>query len=128
MARILVVEDEDDIALALQVLLTRNGHEVTHAPDGHSALRAARETQPELVLLDIGLPDLDGWSVLMRLRETSEVPVLMLTAAVRDEDKARGRRLGANDYLTKPFHNSVLVARVDELLTQARRKMPHDSS
>ncbi len=119
MARILVVEDEDDIALALSVLLTRNGHEVTRAPDGLSGLRAAHEERPELVLLDIGLPDLDGWSVLARLRDTSEVRVLLLTAAVRDEDKARGLRGGADDYLTKPFRNTELLARVEALLTPA---------
>lgn len=118
MARILIVEDEDDIALALQVLLTRNGHEVTHAPDGHGGLRAAQETRPALVVLDIGLPDLDGWSVLSRLREISEVPVLILTAAVRDEDKVRGLRGGADDYLTKPFLNNELLARVEALLTR----------
>lgn len=119
MARILVVEDEDDIALALKILLTRNGHEVARAADGHSGLRAADEMRPDLVLLDIGLPDIDGWSVLSRLREVSEVPVLMLTAAVRDEDKARGLRAGADDYLTKPYYNAELAARVEALLTRA---------
>lgn len=119
MARILVIEDEDDIALALKVLLHRQGHATTHASDGSSGLRAAHEVHPDLVLLDIGLPDLDGWSVLSRLRDISDVPVLMLTAAGRDEDKVRGLRGGADDYLTKPFNNAELLARVEGLLRRA---------
>lgn len=123
MAKILVVEDEDDISLALKVLLRREGHATTHATNGLAGLRAAHEVHPELVLLDIGLPDLDGWSVLSRLRDVSDVPVLMLTAAGRDEDKVRGLRGGADDYLTKPFNNAELLARVDSLL---RRASPAD--
>jgi len=119
MAKILVVEDEEDISLALKVLLRRQGHATTHATDGPSGLRAAHEIHPDLVLLDIGLPDLDGWSVLSRLRDISDVPVLMLTAAGRDEDKVRGLRGGADDYLTKPFNNAELLARVEGLLRRA---------
>lgn len=116
MARILIVEDEPDIAMALMVLMRRNGHEPSHVLDGSTALRAAHELRPHLVILDIGLPVMDGWEVLDRLRDISDVPVLLLTAAGRDEDKVRGLRSGADDYLTKPFSNSELVARVDALL------------
>ncbi|HET7821155.1 MAG TPA: response regulator transcription factor [Ornithinibacter sp.] len=119
MARILVVEDNPDIALALATLLTRNGHEVTRAADGVEALRVAYDLHPQLVVLDIGLPKLDGWGVLSRIRELSDIPVLLLTAAGRDEDKVRGLRGGADDYLTKPFHNAELVARIDGLLRRA---------
>ncbi len=119
MARILVVEDNPDIALALATLLTRNGHEVTRAGDGVEALRVAYDLHPQLVVLDIGLPKLDGWGVLSRIRELSDIPVLLLTAAGRDEDKVRGLRGGADDYLTKPFHNAELVARIDGLLRRA---------
>ena len=119
MARILVAEDNPDIALALAVLLRRNGHDVTRAADGEEALQVATELHPELVVLDIGLPRLDGWGVLARIRELSDIPVLLLTAAGRDEDKVRGLRDGADDYLTKPFHNDELVARVDGLLSRA---------
>jgi len=116
MARILVVEDDSDIALALATLLRRNGHDVTWASDGVQALRAAYDQHPQLVVLDIGLPGLDGWGVLSRIRELSDIPVLLLTAAGRDEDKVRGLRGGADDYLTKPFHNPELVARIEGLL------------
>jgi len=119
MARILVVEDNPDIALALATLLTRSGHVVTRAGDGVEALRVAYDTHPQLVVLDIGLPRLDGWGVLSRIRELSDIPVLLLTAAGRDEDKVRGLRSGADDYLTKPFHNAELVARIDVLLRRA---------
>jgi len=119
MARILVVEDNPDIALALATLLNRTGHEVTRAGDGVEALRVAYELHPQLVVLDIGLPKLDGWGVLARIRELSEIPVLLLTAADRDEDKVRGLRGGADDYLTKPFNNAELVARIDGLLRRA---------
>lgn len=119
MARILVVEDDSDIALALTVLLQRNGHDVSRADDGVEALRVAYDLHPQLVVLDIGLPKLDGWGVLSRIRELSDIPVLLLTAAGRDEDKVRGLRSGADDYLTKPFNNAELVARIDGLLRRA---------
>lgn len=119
MARILIVEDEPDIALALQVLLHRSGHKVTHVTDGATALRAAHEIRPHLIVLDIGLPVMDGWEVLDRLRDISDLPVLLLTAAGRDEDKVRGLRSGADDYLTKPFSNPELVARVEALLRRS---------
>jgi DNA-binding response OmpR family regulator len=119
MARVLVVEDEPDIALVLTMLLERDGHRVTSAPDGHAALRSAHESHPQLIVLDIGLPGMDGWSVLSRIRDVSDVPVLLLTAAGRDEDKVRGLRGGADDYLTKPFHNAELLARIDALLRRA---------
>ncbi|MFV0426454.1 MAG: response regulator transcription factor [Beutenbergiaceae bacterium] len=119
MARVLIVEDEPDIALALQVLLRRSNHEVTHVHDGAAALRAAHETRPHLIILDIGLPVMDGWEVLDRLRDITDIPVLLLTAAGRDEDKVRGLRSGADDYLTKPFSNPELLARVEALLRRA---------
>lgn len=119
MARILVVEDEPDIALALQVLLRRHGHDVAHVLDGAAALRAAHASRPHLVILDIGLPGMDGWEILDRLRDFSDLPIMLLTAAGRDEDKVRGLRSGADDYLTKPFSNPELVARVDALLRRS---------
>jgi DNA-binding response OmpR family regulator len=118
-ARLLVVEDNLDIALAISTLLQRSGHEVTRAADGVEALRLAYDLHPHLVVLDIGLPRLDGWGVLSRIRELSDIPVLLLTAAGRDEDKVRGLRAGADDYLTKPFNNAELVARIDGLLRRA---------
>jgi DNA-binding response OmpR family regulator len=118
-SRLLVVEDDPDIALALRLLLTRAGHQVAHAKDGRAGLRDAYTERPELVILDIGLPGMDGWQVLERLRDVSDVPVLLLTAHGQESDKVRGLRGGADDYLTKPFTNAELVARVEALLRRA---------
>jgi DNA-binding response OmpR family regulator len=114
-----VVEDDPDIAMALRLLLTRAGHEVAHAKDGRTGLKDAYTGRPELVILDIGLPGLDGWQVLERLRDVSDVPVLLLTAHGQESDKVRGLRGGADDYLTKPFTNAELVARVEALLRRS---------
>ncbi|MDT4986944.1 MAG: hypothetical protein QOI74_1038 [Micromonosporaceae bacterium] len=119
MSRLLVVEDDPDIALALRLLLTRAGHQVAHAKDGRAGLRDAYSERPELVILDIGLPGMDGWQVLERLRDVSDVPVLLLTAHGQESDKVRGLRGGADDYLTKPFTNAELVARVEALLRRS---------
>jgi DNA-binding response OmpR family regulator len=120
-SRLLVVEDEPDIAKVLRMLLERAGHEVTVAADGRQGLRTLHDERPDLVLLDIGLPVLDGWVVLERIRDVSEVPVLLLTARGLEADKVRGLRGGADDYLTKPFSNSELLARVDAILRRAER-------
>ena len=119
MSRLLVVEDDPDIALALRLLLQRAGHQVAHAKDGRTGLRDAYTERPELVILDIGLPGMDGWQVLERLRDISDVPVLLLTAHGQESDKVRGLRGGADDYLTKPFTNAELVARVEALLRRS---------
>jgi DNA-binding response OmpR family regulator len=118
-SRLLVVEDDPDIALALRLLLQRAGHQVAHAKDGRTGLRDAYTDRPELVILDIGLPGMDGWQVLERLRDVSDVPVLLLTAHGQESDKVRGLRGGADDYLTKPFTNAELVARVEALLRRS---------
>jgi DNA-binding response OmpR family regulator len=117
--RLLIVEDDPDIALALRLLLTRAGHQVAHAKDGRTGLRDAYTERPDLVILDIGLPGMDGWQVLERLRDVNDVPVLLLTAHGQESDKVRGFRGGADDYLTKPFTNAELVARVEALLRRS---------
>lgn len=116
MSDVLVVEDDPDVAEVLRVLFTRAGYRVTNSPDGRSALRSAYQQRPDLVVLDIGLPEMDGWLVLERLRELTDVPVLVLTARDHEAEKVRGLRSGADDYLTKPFHNAELLARVEALL------------
>ena len=121
MSRLLVVEDDPDIALALRLLFTRAGHVVAHAEDGRSGLREAYTERPDLVVLDVGLPEMDGWQVLERLRDVSDVPVLLLTAHGQEADKVRGLRGGADDYLTKPFANAELLARVEALLRRCVR-------
>jgi DNA-binding response OmpR family regulator len=117
--RLLVVEDDKDIALALQLLLDRSGYAVEHAGDGRTGLRMVHELRPDLLVLDIGLPVMDGWQVLERVRDISDLPILLLTAHGHDTDKVRGLRGGADDYLTKPFTNAEFLARVEALLRRA---------
>ncbi|WP_058044456.1 response regulator transcription factor [Streptomyces roseifaciens] len=121
MTRVLVVEDDPDLALALRTLLTRAGYEVAHAGNGRDGLRLLFAERPALMLLDIGLPQLDGWEVLERTRDLSDLPVLLLTARGAETDRVRGLRAGADDYLPKPFGNDELLARVEALL---RRTAP----
>jgi DNA-binding response OmpR family regulator len=113
---VLVIEDELDIRELLRVILERAGLDVVEATTGAEGLRAFYERKPHLVILDVGLPDLDGWEVLERIRELSDVCVLMLTARATEMEKVRGLRAGADDYLTKPFGRQELVARVEVLL------------
>ena len=117
--QVLVIEDDADIALGLQTVLGRNGFEVTTAAEGREGLRVFHSKRPDIVVLDVGLPEMDGWTVLERIRELSEVPVLMLTAYGQESDKVRGLRAGADDYLTKPFGNAEFIARLQALLRRA---------
>ena len=119
MTTLLAIEDDMDIRLALETLLTRRGYAVATAESGAVGLRIFHERRPDLVLLDIGLPGMDGWQVLERIRDLSSAPVLMLTALGSDEDIVRGLRMGADDYVTKPFSNAQLVARIEALLRRA---------
>jgi DNA-binding response OmpR family regulator len=114
--RVLAIEDDQDIALSIRTVLGRDGFEVTTAADGREGLRSFYGAPPDLVVLDIGLPEMDGWTVLERIRDLSDVPVLVLTAHGLEADKVRGLRGGADDYLTKPFSNAEFVARVQALL------------
>jgi DNA-binding response OmpR family regulator len=121
---VLVIEDDADIALGVRTVLDRSGFEVTTAGEGREGLRVFHREHPDIVVLDVGLPQMDGWTVLERIRELSEVPVLMLTAHGREADKVRGLRGGADDYLTKPFGNAEFVARVQALLRRQRAADP----
>ena len=123
-ARLLVIEDDADIALSIRTVLTRGGFDVTGAADGREGLREFHAGRADLVVLDIGLPILDGWQVLERIREMSDVPVLLLTAHGQESDKVRGLQGGADDYLTKPFSNRELAARVQALLRRPRTGRP----
>ncbi len=111
-----MIEDDPDIALGIRTVLGRTGLEVTTASQGREGLRAFHGAVPDVVILDIGLPEMDGWTVLERIRDLSDVPVLILTAHGLEADKVRGLRGGADDYLTKPFGNAEFVARVQALL------------
>jgi DNA-binding response OmpR family regulator len=120
--KILVVDDEPGIRLALQALLESSGFEVVEAEDGRVGLRLVHEERPDLVVLDVAMPVLDGWKTLERIRDMSDVPVLMLTAHCQELEKVRGLLSGADDYLTKPFGNQELLARVKVLLKRAARR------
>jgi DNA-binding response OmpR family regulator len=115
-AEVLVVEDEEDVRRLVRVLLERAGHDVIEAANGVEALASIQRSQPDLVVLDITMPELDGWQTLERIRDVSDVPVLMLTARAGELDKVRGLRGGADDYVTKPFGRQELLARVEALL------------
>jgi DNA-binding response OmpR family regulator len=114
--RVLLIEDDADIALGVRTVLGRSGFKVITAAEGPEGLRVFHSERPDIVILDVGLPKMDGWAVLERIRELSGVPVLMLTARGHEADKVRGLRGGADDYLTKPFGTAEFVARVQALL------------
>ena len=119
-AVVLVVDDDEDVRGLVRRLLEAAGHTVLEADGGRVALRALYDSAPALVVLDVGLPDLDGWQTLERIRDVSDLPVLMLTAHATELERVRGLRGGADDYLVKPFGRQELVARVDALLRRAR--------
>jgi DNA-binding response OmpR family regulator len=122
MTRILVVDDEADIRELLRELLERDGHAVIEAPNGGEALKLFYAEQPDFVILDVSMPVLDGWQTLARIREVSDVPVLMLTARAEELDKVRGLRAGADDYVTKPFGRQEFLARVNANLRRASER------
>lgn len=118
--KILVIEDDEDIRTVVVTRLTRTGYDTSVAVDGKDGLRRFYGDRPDLVVLDIAMPVMDGWQVLERLREVSDVPVLILTAAIQERDKLRGLRSGADDYITKPFSGEELLARVEVALRRTR--------
>ena len=124
MARVLIVEDSPDIAELIKHYLERAGYETTLLTSGRDALVAARQAPPDMVVLDIMLPGMDGLQVCQALRSepsTAAVPILMLTAKGEEADRVKGLELGADDYVTKPFSPRELVARVQALLRRADR-------
>jgi DNA-binding response OmpR family regulator len=120
--RVLVIDDDADIRALVAELLERAGLSVEQAEDGRAGLRALHKTPPDLVVLDVSMPDLDGWQTLERIRDLSEVPVLMLTARGEELERVRGLQAGADDYVVKPFGRQELVARVQALLRRASRE------
>ncbi len=113
---VVVVDDEPHIAELVELYLNREGFRVQTAVDGSSALRLVRDSHPRVVILDVGLPDIDGLEVCRRIRDTSSVPVIFLTARDSEVDRVLGLELGADDYVTKPFSPRELVARVKAVL------------
>jgi two-component system, OmpR family, response regulator MtrA len=116
---VLVVEDEAYVRELVSYTLQGAGYRVRSVADGESALQEAREHTPDIVVLDIRLPGIDGWEVCRRIREYSTVPILMMTALAGDDSHVKGLRLGADDYVGKPFSPVVLAARVQALLRRA---------
>jgi DNA-binding response OmpR family regulator len=116
---VLVVDDDPDIRVLLKELLERQGYGVTEAANGKEALRALYSVPPDVVLLDVSMPELDGWQTLERIRDLSDVPVAMLTARAAELEKVRGLKAGADDYITKPFGRQELLARVEAMLRRA---------
>ena len=122
---ILVVEDDANIAELLRLYLEKEGYTVVVAEDGGAGLEKFRSVHPDLVLLDLMLPVLDGWSVLRSIRQESQTPVIMVTARSETVDKVSGLKTGADDYITKPFDMKEVLARIEAVL---RRSAPDDAA
>jgi PleD family two-component response regulator len=122
--RVLLIEDDPQIARLAQVHLTRVGLECRHAHDARSGMIAFEDTSPHLVLLDIGIPGADGWQVCTAIRRKSRVPIIMMTARSEAEDQLRSFKIGADDYIIKPFDPHLMAARV---VAQLRRTYRYDA-
>lgn len=121
-AVILIVEDEPEIAEILSAYLLRNGMRTIYAENGQKALELHTSHKPDLILLDVQMPKLDGWQVLSEIRHRGDTPVIMLTAMDQDIDKLMGLRIGADDYVVKPFNPAEVVARVQAVLRRVGTK------
>lgn len=119
--KILVVDDDAEMRGLLRATIEREGHLYYDAGDGQDGLKAFFAWRPDLVLMDVVMPGMNGWTLLERVREVSDVPVIMLTALGREHEKVNGLRCGADDYLVKPFGEGELLARVGAVLRRAKR-------
>ncbi|MBI4321018.1 MAG: response regulator transcription factor [Chloroflexi bacterium] len=124
--KILIVDDDRDLLMLLRSSLQRVGFSILTAETGQEGLRQFYNERPDLILLDIALPGVDGWKVCGRVREVSEVPILVLTARSETGDRIRGLDLGADDYLTKPFELRELIARIRAVLRRANPQLSQD--
>src|SRR5436305_8599467 len=127
-ARVLVIDDDDDIRGLVVTLLNRAGITTNDARNGRDGLREFHAWRPDLVVLDVSMPELDGWNVLERIRDMSDVPVLMLTARGDELERVRGLQAGADDYVVEPFGRQELVARVNAPLRRAQRGAPPEEA
>ena len=123
---ILVVEDDRNICDLIHMYLVKEGFDVRIAGDGGKAIEEFQKQVPDLILLDIMLPVMDGWSVCAKIRETSKVPIIMLTAKGEVFDRIQGLEMGADDYVVKPFEMKELIARINAVLR--RTEIPNDTS
>ncbi len=128
MTTILLVDDEPNIIDLAQMYLSQEGYDILTATDGQQALQQVEDTMPDLIVLDLMLPEVDGWEVCRQVRARSDVPIVMLTARNDDVDKIVGLELGADDYLTKPFNPRELVARVRAILRRVERLPREDDA
>lgn len=128
MTQILLIDDDRTLLNLLGEFLRSEAFEVSVAPNGETGLRLAYEQHPDLVLLDVMLPGMDGWEICARLREMSRVPIIMLTAKATEADKLRGFRLGVDDYVTKPFSFAELVARIQAVLGRSTASEKRDAA
>ena len=119
--KILIVEDDDNIRELLRLYLEREGYEITEAENGAVGLSKWKAENPDMMLLDVMMPDMDGFQVLQKIRAKNNVPVLMLTAKSGEEDKVAGLRLGADDFIPKPFDNLEVLARVEAQLRRVKK-------
>jgi DNA-binding response OmpR family regulator len=124
--KILVADDEPTLVLAITYNLEKAGYEVVTARDGEATLAAARDTLPDLIILDVMMPRLSGIEVCRILRKETDVPILILSARADETEKAQGLEAGANDYVTKPFSMSQLITRVRSLLAPSEHVPPAD--
>jgi DNA-binding response OmpR family regulator len=118
---VLAVDDESGILRLIKMELSGQGFRVAVAQDGEEAIRVSEQQRPDIVVLDLGLPDMNGFEVMRRLRERSPIPIILLTAKGHDEDKVKGLEMGADDYVAKPFNPSELSARVRAVLRRGYR-------
>ncbi|MBE6986624.1 MAG: response regulator transcription factor [Ruminococcaceae bacterium] len=116
---VLIVEDDRNIAQLLQMYLEKEGYAVTSAEDGNQGLAKFQAIKPDLVLLDVMMPGMDGWAVCKAIRAESQVPIIMLTAKSQTDDKVQGLRTGADDYVTKPFEMKEVLARIEAVLRRS---------
>ena len=115
-AKVLIVDDDKNICELLRLYLEKDGYATVIANDGDEAVKAFNAQEPDIILLDVMLPKLDGWQVCREIRKTSQVPIIMLTAKGETFDKVFGLELGADDYITKPFDAKEVVARIKAVL------------
>lgn len=125
---VLVVEDDKNIADLLQMYLEKEGYSVTTAADGGQGLAKFRSIKPDLVLLDLMMPVMDGWTLCKTIRAESQTPVIMLTAKGETDDKVAGLKSGADDYITKPFEMKEVLARIEAVLRRADRTVAENAA
>jgi DNA-binding response OmpR family regulator len=126
--KLLLIDDSEDIRTLVGMILERDGYKVVSACNGKEGLRQLAKNRPDLVLLDIMMPEVDGWEMCQRIREISNVPIIMLTAKIQESDIVRGLELGADDYITKPFDPAELRARIQALLRRTKEMTKEEDS